>query len=228
MRIRNPNAPDSDVELVYDTARSALETVVDAFGRALTFAYYASGLLTSIALPDGSMVSYTYDADVEPDYRRLRQRSPQDRTIYHEPTLVNQNFRNHLTGIIDETNQRYASFGYDANGRVTSSQLHANGGYVNKTTLSYDTADKVTVTSETGDTQTFNMQSGGYRRITKLTDSAGDNVQTYNGSDRLDTQTDARGIVTKYGYTDTAATSYLSSLTEAVGTPQERKTTFDA
>jgi RHS repeat-associated protein len=225
MRIRNPNAPDSDIELFYGTD-GRLSKVVDVFGRALTFAYSPTGFLTSITLPNGSVVSYTYDTDGNltiADYGSGHRRT----YIYHEPTLVNENFRNHLTGIIDETNQRYASFGYDANGRVTSSQLHANGGYVNKTTLSYDMADKVTVTSETGDTQTFNMQSGGYRRITKLTDSAGDNVQTYNGSDRLDTQTDARGIVTKYGYADTAATSYLSSLTEAVGTPQERKTTFE-
>lgn len=224
MRIRNPNAPDSDVELDYDTD-GRLSTVVDVFGRALTFTYNASKLLTNITLPNGSKVSYTYDTDSNltiADYGSGHRKVYH----YHEPALVNEKFINHLTGITDETNQRYASFGYDAHGRVTSSQLHANGGYVNKTTLRYDTADKVTVTSETGDTQTFNMQSGGYRRITKLTDSAGDNVQAYNSSDRLDTQTDARGIVTKYGYTDTATTSYLSSLTEAVGTPQERKTTF--
>ncbi len=224
MHIRDPNAPDSDVEFEYDSAGQLLR-VVDVFGRALTFAYSPSKLLASITLPNGSKVSYTYDTDSNltvVDYGSAQRKVYH----YHEPSLVNQNFKNHLTGITDETNQRYASFGYDANGRVTSSQLHANGGYVNKTTLRYDTADKVTVISETGDTQTFNMQSGGYRRITKLTDSSGDKVQVYNSTDRLDTQTDARGIITKYGYTDTATTSYLSSLTEAVGTPQERKTTF--
>lgn len=224
LRIRDPNKPDNDVELVYDTA-GQLSKVVDVFGRALTFAYNPQGLLASATLPDGSKVSYEYDVNLNltyVDYGNAQRK----RYYYNEPSLSATGYIHHLTGITDEIGQRYASFGYDAYGRVTSSRLHADGGYVNQTTLQYNTADKVTVTSETGDTQIFTMQPGLYRRILDVKDSAGNDARTYANADRMDTSTDARGIISQYGYTDTDTVSYLSSLTEAVGTEQERKTTF--
>ncbi len=223
LRIRDPNTPDNDVELDYDTA-GRLSQVVDVFGRALTFAYTGNGLLSTITLPNGSKVTYTYDVDnnlTAVDYGNAQ------RKVYHYHEAGLSDFTSYLTGITDETGQRYASFFYDAYGRVTSSRLHANGGYVNQTTLRYDTDDKVTVTSENGDAQVYTMQSGIYHRILDVTDSAGTGAQTYDSAGRLDTSTNARGIETKYTYSDTATNSYLSSLTEAVGTSQERKMTFE-
>ena len=108
---------------------------------------------------------------------------------------------------------------------MTSSRLHANGGCVNQATLQHNTADEVAVTSKAGDTQIFTMQPGPYRRILDVKDSAGSDAMTYGSSDRMETSADVHGIASQYVYTDTDTTSYLSSLTEAVGTPQERKTT---
>ncbi len=225
LRIRDPDNPDSDVELVYDSTTGLLSKIVDVYGRALTFGYTSNGRLSNIALPNGSNVSYEYDLDANltaADYGNGQRKVYH----YHENGLADPSFNNLLTGITDETNQRYASFGYDAYGRVTSSRLHANGGYVNQSTLSYNTADKATVTSENGDTETFTMEPGLYRHILDVKDSAGNDTKTYDSAGRLDTQTDARGNLAKYAYTDTTTVSYLSSLTEAVGTAQERKTTF--
>lgn len=225
LRIRDPNNPDNDVELDYDDATGRLSKIVDVYGRALIFAYNPKGLLASITLPNGSTVSYEYDTNLNLTYVDYGN-GQRKRYYYNEPSLSATGYIHHLTGITDETGQRYASFGYDAYGRVTSSRLHANGGYVNQTTLQYNTADKVTVTSETGDTQIFTMQPGLYRRILDVKDSAGNDAMTYDDSDRIETSTDARGIVTRYVFTDTDTTSYLSSLTEAIGTAQERKVTF--
>ena len=63
LRIRDPNNPDSDVELVYDGTTGLLSRVVNVYGRALTFGYTTNGRLGSITQPNGSKVSYEYDLD---------------------------------------------------------------------------------------------------------------------------------------------------------------------
>lgn len=196
-----------------------LETVTDTNGRILKFEYDTPGLISRAILPDGSIISYEYDSYenlVAVDYGN----GVRKEYFYHETGLADPIFRNYLTGISYEDGQRYASFGYDSTGRVKSSQLHGPSGYVQQTTLTYDTADKVTATLPPGGTRTYTMQPGVYRRPLSIAGGPDATVNTYETDGRLKTRTYANGATSSFTYQP----AYQSGTTEAVGTSSERKT----
>jgi YD repeat-containing protein len=111
--------------LAYDNSKR-LATVTGPFGHTLTFGYNANNLVSSVTLPDGGALTYGYDAA-----NNLTSVTYTDNTVrhyvYNEPAnTANTNLPHALTGIIDENGKRYATFGYDTQGRAISTQ-HANG-----------------------------------------------------------------------------------------------------
>ena len=100
--------------LAYGPA-GTLSSVTNAFGRSLQFGYDASGSLTSIATPDGQTLRYAYDGS-----RLVQAALPGGavRRYHYEDTR----HANALTGITDESGQRYATFTYDGAGRVLSTE----------------------------------------------------------------------------------------------------------
>ncbi len=220
--IRNPSHPERDVTLAYNSqliGKDFLETITDTNGRVLKFEYDTPGLISRAILPDGSIISYEYDSYenlVAVDYGN----GVRKEYFYHETGLADPIFRNYLTGISYEDGQRYASFGYDSTGRVKSSQLHGPSGYVQQTTLTYDTADKVTATLPPGGTRTYTMQPGVYRRPLSIAGGPDATVNTYETDGRLKTRTYANGATSSFAY----QSAYQSGTTEAVGTSSERKT----
>jgi len=100
-----------------------LTRVSDHYGNVLIFTY-EEDLISSVNLPDNSVVHYGYDAnknltsviypDLTPD--------PNDNAslFYH---YEDARFLHHLTGITDENGSRYATFAYDANGKAITSEL---------------------------------------------------------------------------------------------------------
>ncbi len=221
LKVIHPSDPRLDVTLGY--ANGLLATATDGQGRMLRFQYDAAKLLKSIQLPDGSSVYYTHDANnnltavVYPD-ERIR------RYHYAEPGLIGDaSQRHHLTGISIEGNVRYASFKYDARGRVLESRVF--GSPNNVTTVSYGSETQATFLNETGEQLQYTMQPGLYRRVTSI-QSAGQSGQDgseYNTSGQLIRSTDRRGIVTEYGYTG----AHRTSVTLAVGTNEQRSEEFD-
>lgn len=215
--IRDPSQPAGDVELVY--AGDALTMVVDSQGRALRFEY-AAGLMSKILLPDGGSVSYGYDANANltsVDYGAGAVRQYH----YNEAGLSHPGQVHHLTGITLETGARYGTFGYDVYGRVISSGLNGGSQLVDKTAISYTSDTTAVVTTDAEGTRTFTYEPGTYRRQLSVSDSRGAASSTYFADGRVKTRTGVDGVTTAYEYTD----SYQSAVTEAVGTPQERRTT---
>ncbi len=219
LSIRHLDSPNNDLQLLYDASKR-LQYISDSNSRVLSFEYdEGTSLLKKITRPDGAVVLYEYDADrnlTAVDYgsgvKRLYH--------YHESGLADPVYVNHLTGIIAETGQRYASFAYDSAGRVISSKLHdGSGSFVATTTLNYTGANTAMVTTDTNDTRSYTMAAGIYRRVTGFSDGAGATSSLYDADGRVTSKTNKRGIVTQYEYTD----NYLSAVNAAVGTTDARR-----
>ncbi len=213
--IRNPNDPLNDVVIAYN-ADKAMSTVTDAQGRALRFEY-ADNQLQRIVLPDGTEVAYYYDADLN----LTAVTYPGGATKqyhYNESGLAGDvDQRHHLTGITSEDDQRFASFSYDARGRVTSSRVLGTPNEL--TTVSYPTEDSAVIQTAEGDSRAYTIEPGTYRRILGAVDSEGSAEQTFDTQGRLDTSTDKRGVVTRYEY----AADYRSAMVVAADTPEQRR-----
>lgn len=212
--IRNPNDPLNDVVIAYN-ADKAMSTVTDAQGGALRFEY-ADNQLQRIVLPDGTEVAYYYDANLN----LTAVTYPGGATKhyhYNEPGLAGDvDQHHHLTGITSEDGQRFASFGYDARGRVTSSRVLGTPNEL--TTVSYPTEDSAVIQTAEGDSRAYSIEPGTYRRILGAADSTGTQGQTFVQG-RLDTSTDKRGVVTRYEYT----ADYRSATVVAADTPEQRR-----
>ncbi|MFZ2752128.1 MAG: DUF6531 domain-containing protein, partial [Lysobacteraceae bacterium] len=213
--IRNPNDPLNDVSIAY-TADKATSSVTDVQGRVLRFEY-ADNLLQRIVLPDGTEVAYDYDANLN----LTAVTYPGGATKhyhYNESGLAGDvDQRHHLTGITSEDGQRFASFGYDARGRVTSSRVLGTPNEL--TTVSYPTEDSAVIQTTEGDSRAYTIEPGTYRRILGAVDSDGTEAQTFDTQGRLATSTDKRGVVSRYEY----AADYRSATVVAADTPEQRR-----
>jgi YD repeat-containing protein len=95
-----------------------LHTVSDSGGVQLTLAYDSANRLSSLLWADGRTRSFLYEDSAQPRA---------------------------LTGIIDENQQRFASFGYDSAGRAISTE---RAGSVERISVSYSSAPFIRVTEQ--------------------------------------------------------------------------------
>jgi RHS repeat-associated protein len=105
--------------LAYNAANQ-LTSVSDAFGRSLVFAYDAAGRVSTITLPGGTWVGYTYGANN--NLVAARAADAKQRLYAYEST----SFPNALTGITDEAGRRWVTWGYDSAGRANMGYYGAN------------------------------------------------------------------------------------------------------
>ncbi len=149
--------------LTYDSAGNNT-LVTDSFGRTLQFTYTPQGLLDTMTVPGGQVYRYKFipryaivgrsgpdplqmAADlfaleyvIQPDTTVDTADNPRIRYHYE-----NASFPYALTGITNEAGVRYATWTYDAKGRVLTSE-HAGG--VERYSIAYnDAANTVTVTN---------------------------------------------------------------------------------
>lgn len=194
------------------------------------YAYDTDGNLNTVTYPDGKTRTYLYNEQAH------TQNTPQLRA---------------LTGIIDENNNRFATFGYNAAGLAISTE-HAGG--VERVTVNYGTPPRIeqssytdpltnityvtifyvpptgtTVTDAFGATRGYDFQSvQGVIKHTGLTQPCascgGDASNTaYDANGNIASQTDFNGNLTTYTYDLTR--NLETRRTEAAGTPLARTTT---
>ena len=169
-------------------APGLLISVANPFGRAINFAYNASGQLTSVTTPDGQITNYAYDGTAA----TARLTSVAHPGAFTKTYLYeNAAFPQLLTGITDEAGNRYATIAYDAQGRGISTEL---AGGANKYTISYGASPAPTVvTDPLGSARNYNYatQKG------KLAVTGADKPSGSGGSDAAGRVQDANGFVTQ-------------------------------
>jgi RHS repeat-associated protein len=194
-----------------------LSAVTEGFGRTLTLSYDALDRLQSATDPNQSATQYGYDSS-----GRLATVTKADgslRTYVYE----NASFPNALTGIVDESNNRFSTWTYDSQGRAAST-TEANG--AGATFLTYNLDGSVKVTDAFGAVRTFSYGRHGNRNL--VTGISGSKCPTcregkataYNLAGFIVSRSDYNNRVTQY--TNDNARGLETSRTEAYGTPHAR------
>lgn len=223
LRVKNLEDPSQDVTLAY--ANGILISATDAKGRVLKF-FYTNNLVSVIQLPDGKYINYKYDSKQNltlVDYGNGEKR----KYHYAEPSLIGDPEQVHkLTGIsnvVGAVETRFATFSYDNQGRALTSTVFGPPNEV--ASVTYDSNSQATMTTESGATTTYTMGAGAYRPITNMSTSgiSGSVSRLYDSLKRVTSETDRRGITTSFGY----PTEYNSTITSALGTPEQRRREVD-
>jgi RHS repeat-associated protein len=195
-----------------------LTGIANENGRSLTLTY-SSGRVATVVTPDGTF-SYSYTSS-----KLTTVTKPDTKTIqYH---YENATYTNALTGITDEKGVRWATYGYDANGKATSTQ-HAGG--VDDYTIAFTANDTSTVTNPLGkDTKYYYTNLQGVRRIVQVDGVASTNCVASNKYYNYDTlgrmigKTDWQDVVTRYEYD---SRSNVTKIIEGAYTANQRVTTI--
>jgi RHS repeat-associated protein len=208
-----------------------LTTISNQFGRSLQLTYNASSLLTQVTQPDGGRISYEYDS-----IGRIFRASYPDNSfkIYHYERT---DLPNALTGITDETGNRFSTFEYDTLGQATSTQY---AGSTNRFQINYGTAlqptpgsnpndpalyqTTVQVTDPLGNPRSIMFQGGdGNVRVlgqSSPIDSSFANRAFISGTSLPSAETDFLGFTTQYQW-DTAR-RLKTQETAAAGRPEQQ------
>lgn len=180
--------------LTYDTY-GRLITVTDSFGKKLQFS--STYPIRSMIDPAGGVTHYEYG----PNYQLASVTYPDGKVrkyVYDSRVLDDG-----LTGIIDENGKRFATWSYDAQGRVVSSE-HAGG--AEKTTFTYGT-NSTQVTDALASSRTYNFETVlGVVRSTGQSQPGGSgcaaasNSITYDANGNIASRKDFNGNLTTYTY----------------------------
>ncbi len=200
--------------------------IKDSLGNSLQLFYDATSRVVKVKTSDGGMYVYEYD-DESPSANLISVIYPNQvkRTyLYNEVDFTGGNdIPNALTGIIDENDERYATWTYDSQGRVTSSE-HGDG--VDKVNLTYFSDGSTKVIDAFSSSRTYQFQTtlgvtlnnGFSREVTDMPIT--NNGRTYDANGNIATKTDFNGNQTTYAYdmSRNLETSRTEGLT-AAGTP---------
>lgn len=192
------------LSLQYDGSER-LSLVADAFGRTLSFAYDASNRLATVSDPAGNVYTYTYN-NTNNLLSVNRPNSAALTYVYGEQASPYV-----LTGIIDENNSRFATYKYNADGRVTSTE-HAGG--IDKYWFSYEkpagiyTNALTTVTDPLGETRLYTLATvQGVSRLAGVSQpcsggcmGGGAQSLTYDANGNIASKTDFKGNKICYAY----------------------------
>lgn len=157
-------------------APGLLIRVTDPFGRQLNLTYDSSSRVKQMTDPEGNAFAYSYDANenlVAVIYPDITPSDPLDNPKriyqYNEQAYTSNTAQLHaLTGIVDENNQRFATYNYDIQGRAISSE-HAGG--VEKVSITYNSNSSSTVVDALGTARTYGLQT--IQDVSKVTSMTG-------------------------------------------------------
>lgn len=217
--------------LVYTLAYNPsgqLATVTNQFGRSLSFSYNASGQLSSVSTPDGQQISYQYNSYSSIISAGYNQNGTLNSSIQY--LYENAAFPKALTGIVDENNNRFATYVYDASGRAISSE-HAGGADKyqvnygsNSATAALNTSATITDPLGTQRSYTYSNTAGTLAvtgaNVTSNGQMPGKDAanRVQNSTGLIDRETDYLGVQTMYTY-DLTRKLPLST-TRAAGRPE--------
>lgn len=203
--------------------------VQDAFGRSLGFSYDAFGRLAAMTDPAGGITAYEYDE--RGNLIKVTYPDGKNKTyVYNELALTANIARfSLLTGIIDENNNRFATFAYNSEPKAISTE-HAGG--VEKYTASYPSYAETVVVDPLGANYkyTYVTHVGMLRNIGMRRPGAG-GVGTVTASTNYDANanvslhTDFDGVMTSYTYDLTR--NLETRRVEASGTSSARTTSTE-
>lgn len=202
--------------------------VEDAKGRALSFGYDTKARLATLAQPDGTVLTYSYD----PSSNRLVSVSYADGShkqyLYDEPEYsVATNLKGALTGVVDELGVRFETTTFDSAGRATST---FNAGGADKLSIAYGVGgyEYSRLTGPLGGTTDIRRTSvQGAFKIFSVSDPCGAwcrqpwSSYSYNSAGNVTDRYDFNGTRSTMSY-DSAG--LLTLLTEASGTTEQRST----
>ncbi len=213
-----------------DADPDTLDKVAGPFGRTLAFTYDGSARISEMVDPAGETYTYNYDVNgnlASVSYPDETPNDPSDnpKRLYHYEDV---NFPNGLTGITDETGNRFASWGYDSQGRAIFSE-HASG--AERVDIVYNADDTTTVTDSLGNVRTYNFEvQYGVIKTSQIdggpcASCAGQSHSfTYDSNGFIASKTDFNGNQTTV---INDSRGLQTSSTEAVGTPEERTITTE-
>jgi RHS repeat-associated protein len=138
-------------------------------------------------------------------------------------------YSDRLTGVIDESGQRLATYTYGTGGRVTRSE-HARG--AGRVTLDYLANGDVSVATPQGASTLYQFSTGAFRKPLAIVQQGTPAYTTQTsylaGTFRPGHRINARGYRTGYGYGPYGETSRTEGLTSAgATTPQTRRIETD-
>jgi RHS repeat-associated protein len=195
--------------VAYDTY-GRIASVSDDFGRSITFQYdvaspaFSDGyVIKGVVTPSSHQITYSYDSE-----NRLTAVAYPNGTsrqyLYEDATHTRA-----LTGLIDESATRYATWSYDASGRAKSSE-HAGG--VDQYSLTYGgsnelSAGNVTIVDPLGTSRVFSfINKLGVAKLDGITQPAASGSgtvtesYTYDANGNRTSKRDFKGQRTCYAY----------------------------
>lgn len=202
------------LNFVYEGPESKLSQLTDQHGLTIHYRYDDQGNLIEAIYPDNT-----------PEYL---DDNPRKTYLFEHP-----DFPHHLTGIMDQNGQRYATFAYDEDGRAIRTE-HADG--AERVEVQYPAEGEAIVRfyqdSDAGLYREEHYTYGKFRGAHRLTSktitvcqdcSIGTETWDYNTEDLLERHTSPGGQITEWTYDDQGR-----KLTEtvAVGTQEARTTRY--
>ncbi|MDN5924142.1 MAG: DUF6531 domain-containing protein, partial [Xanthomonadales bacterium] len=143
--------------------RDHVQKVTDPQGRTLRFGYNSGGQLISLTDGNGKVIQYAYDTSGNLQTATYPDTNSGNTTRtyhYNETGQTGGTSQPHaLTGITDENNDRYASWGYTVAGKANLS-VHGpfSGGTIDRTSLTFNGNGTTTVTDCMGQDRVFGFQ----------------------------------------------------------------------
>ncbi|MEA9564009.1 MULTISPECIES: DUF6531 domain-containing protein [unclassified Xanthomonas] len=192
------------IQLHYDTL-GRLSGLVGSDGGIHTFTYDSENHLTSVLYPGGDTATY----------------------LYGEPAQTSgASLANALTGIIDETSKRYATYRYDTDGRAITSMHGVNS---DRYDVSYMDSVNVKIVEPSGalNYRSFTTYSG-IRTATNSSRSCpsctlSSEAWSYDENGHLNEHRDGAGNITDHDQDECGRDLVM---TEAKGSPGQRTTTY--
>lgn len=193
--------------------------VTDPFGRSISFGYgydSTNTIIHRVTMTDAAGGNYLYGYDTNNNLTSVTYPDSTTRTyLYGEAANVSAtpaagvSYTHSLTGILDETGTRYASWTYDAKGRATSSEHGSFGSGIDHVGLVYSTPDAsgnstTAVTDPRGNTRSYTFSTlFGVIKNTSITGQPCNGCNAalgYDANGNIASRTDFNGNTTCYTY----------------------------